>query len=49
MEFRLRPWVSWSFLQNNNHLAVKKMKIKKNTKNTDKNRWDFERMFACGC
>ena len=24
MEFRLRPWVSWSFLQNN-HQAVKKM------------------------
>ena len=22
MEFRLRPWVSWSFLPNNNHQAV---------------------------
>ena len=22
MEYRLRPWVSWSFLQNNNHQAV---------------------------
>ena len=21
MEYRLRPWVSWTFLQNNNHLA----------------------------
>ena len=25
MEFELRPWVSWSFLQNNNHQAVKKI------------------------
>ena len=38
------PRVSWSFLQNNNHQAVKKMKFienRKNTKNTDKNLWDF--------
>ena len=40
MEYRLRPWVSWSFLQNNNHQAVKKMewienrKIWKNSCNT---------------
>ena len=25
MENSLQPWVSWSFLQNNNHQAVKKM------------------------
>ena len=25
MEYRLRPCVSWSFLPNNNHQAVKKM------------------------
>ena len=25
MENSLRPWVSWSFLQKNNHQAVKKM------------------------
>ena len=25
MEYRLRPWVLWRFLQNNNHQAVKKM------------------------
>ena len=25
MENILRPWVSWSFLQNNYHQAVKKM------------------------
>ena len=24
MENCLRPWILWSFLQNNNHLAVKK-------------------------
>ena len=24
------PWVSWSFLQNNNHQAVNKMKMKMN-------------------
>ena len=27
MEYRLRPRVSWSFLQNNNHQAVKKMEF----------------------
>ena len=40
MEYRLRPWVSWSFLQNNYHQAIKKMEWiengKKNRKNTDK-------------
>ena len=25
MEFKLRSWVSWSFLQNKNHQAVKKI------------------------
>ena len=25
MEYCLKPWVSWSFLQNNYHQAVKKM------------------------
>ena len=30
------PWVSWSFLQNNNHQAFKKMKWIKNWKNTVK-------------
>ena len=25
MEYRLRPWVSWNFLQNNNYQAVMKM------------------------
>ena len=32
MEYRLRPWVSWSFLQNNNHQAVKKMEWIENWK-----------------
>ena len=39
MEYRLRPWVSWSCLQNNNHQAVKKMEWIENRKirnNTDK-------------
>ena len=27
MENSLQPWVSWSFLQNNNHQAVKKMEL----------------------
>ena len=31
-----RSWVSWSFLQNNNHQAVKKMKWIENRKNTVK-------------
>ena len=30
------PWVSWSFLQNNNNQAVKKMKWIENRKNTVK-------------
>ena len=36
MEFDCDPRVSWSFLQNNNHQAVKKMKWIKNRKNTVK-------------
>ena len=32
MEYRLRLWVSWSFLQNNNHRAVKKMEWIENRK-----------------
>ena len=27
MENILQPWVSWSFLQNNNHQVVKKPKV----------------------
>ena len=32
MENRLRPWVSWNVLQNNNHQAVKKMEGIENRK-----------------
>ena len=28
MEYRLRPWISWGFLQNNNDQAIKKMEWK---------------------
>ena len=42
------PCVSWSFLQNNNHQAVK-MKWIENRKNTVKNRWDFVGIFTCDC
>ena len=35
------PRVSWSFLQNNNHLAVKKMKWIENRKNTVKKQLGF--------
>ena len=30
------PWVSWMFLQNNNHQVVKNMKSIENRKNADK-------------
>ena len=32
MEYKLRPWVSWSFLQNNNRQVVKKMEWIENRK-----------------
>ena len=35
------PWVSWSFLQNNNHQSVKKMKWIENRKNTVKKPLEF--------
>ena len=44
MENTLQPWVSWSFLQNNNHQAVKKMEWienRKYEKNTDKKKYIY--------
>ena len=47
MEYCLQPWVSSSFLQNNNHQAVKKMEWIKMMKNTDKKPLGIS--FMCGC
>ena len=44
MEYCLQPWVSLSFLQNNNYQAVKEMESIENRKYEKiqtKNRWDF--------
>ena len=54
MEYRLWSCVSLSFLQNNNHQAVKKMEWIENRKirkNTDKNCWDFVYVWlqVCEC
>ena len=48
MEFSLRPLGFMEFLQNNNHLAVNKMK-RNESKNTVENSWDFEGNFTCDC
>ena len=50
MENSLQPWVSRSFLQNNNHQAVKKMEWIENRKYEKiqtKNRWDFVYVWLC--
>ena len=52
MEYRLRPLVLWSFLQNNNHQAVKKMEWienRKSKKYKEKNRWKFVWKITCSC
>ena len=44
MEYRLRPWVSWSFCKTTIISQLRRWnesKIEKIRKNTDKNRWDF--------
>ena len=45
MEYRLRPWVLWNFLQNNRQLRRWNESKLKNTKNTDKKSLGFR---LCG-
>ena len=47
MEYCLQPWVSWNFLQNNNHQAVKKMEWIENTKKYRQKTVGIS--FMCGC
>ena len=43
------PWVSWTFLQNKNHQAVKKIKWIENRQNTVKKIGDFVGIFTRDC
>ena len=49
MEIILQPWVSWCFLQNNNHQAVKKMEWIENQKRQNTDKKTVSVSFVCGC
>ena len=49
MENILQPWVSWSFLQMNNHQTVKKMESIENQKYDKMQIKTVRILFVCGC